>query len=338
MEMTKLNKLVVGKKLSSGLLAIAIGLSGLMTTASSIANEPNYPSKSIKWIVAFPAGGAADFLARQVSTQMGRQMNQSIVVENRPGAAGIIGTEAAAKSPADGYTLLTGDNGAMVFHSAMYKKLPYDPSDFDPVGFMAKFPLILVVNPDTPFKNGAEWLAAMKQNPGKYSYASPGAGSPHHMGMELLKDRAKLAIVHIPYRGTAPAIQDVISGQVPMMIVDTAGGMAQIKAGKVRPLAVLSHKRIASLPNVPTMEELGVKDFEVTGWQALFVPKGTPTPIIKKLSTELIAAMNQPELKARLQEFGVEPAPSDPETLAKFVDSENKIWHKLIIDRKLSAE
>lgn len=326
------------RKLSSGMMALTFALTGAFAASTASANEVAYPSKPIKWVVAFPAGGAADFLARQVSTQMGRQMNQSILVENKPGAAGIIGTEFVAKSPADGYTLLTGDNGAMVFHSAMYKKLPYDPSDFDPVGFMAKFPLILVVNPDSPFKTGAEWLAAVKQNPGKYSYASPGAGSPHHMGMELLKDRAKLAIVHIPYRGTAPAIQDVISGQVPMMIVDTAGGMAQIKAGKVRPLAVLSHKRIASLPNVPTMEELGVKDFEVVGWQALFVPKGTPTPVIKKLSTELMTAMNQPELKARLQEFGVEPAPSDPETLAKFVESENKIWHKLIVDRKLTAE
>lgn len=338
MEMTTRAKCLFNKMLSPVLMAFTLIVTSLGISTAVMANDAPYPNKPLKWIVAFPAGGAADFLGRQMATQMGRQMDQSIVVENRPGAAGIIGTEYAAKSPADGYTLLTGDNGAMVFHTAMYKKLPYSPSDFDPVGFMAKFPLILVVNPDSPFKTGAEWLAAVKQNPGKYSYASPGTGSPHHMGMELLKDRAKLAIVHIPYRGTAPAIQDVISGQVPMMIIDTAGGMAQIKAGKVRPLAVLSHKRIASLPNVPTVEELGIKDFEVTGWQALFVPKGTPAPIIKRLSTELIAAMNNPELKARLQEFGVEPAPSDPETLAKFIDNENKIWHKLIIERKLSAE
>ena len=297
-----------------------------------------YPSKPIKWLVGFPAGGAADYLARQMANQMGKQMNQSIVVENRPGAAGIIATEAAAKSPADGYTVLTGDNGAMVFHSAMYKKLPYDPKDFAPVGFMGNFPLILVVNPDTPFKTAKAWLTLVKKNPGKFSFASPGTGSPHHMAMELLKDRAKLDLVHVPYRGTTPALQDVMSGQVPMMIIDTAGGLAQIRAGKVVPLAVLSHKRISALPDVPSVEELGIKNFQVTGWQALYVPKGTPDLIIQKLNQELVVALNDPEVKKRLQDFGIETAPSDPATLAKFVEKETALWHKLIADRHLSAE
>jgi tripartite-type tricarboxylate transporter receptor subunit TctC len=319
------------------LLAVLCTALSLFLPILASAEDP-YPNKPLRWIVSFPAGGAADFLARTMAAQMGKQMSQSIIVENRPGAAGIIGTEVASKAAPDGYTLLTGDNGAMVFHSAMYKKLPYDPKDFTPVGFMAHFPLILVVNPQAPFQNAKDWLAMVKQNPGKFSYASPGTGSPHHMGMELLKDRTKTAIVHIPYRGTVPAIQDVISGQVPMMIVDTAGGMAQIRAGKVKPLAVLSHKRIASLPDVPTIEELGVKDFQVTGWQALFVPKGTPEPIVKKLSQEMIAALNQPEVKARLTDFGVEPAPSDGPTLAKFIETETKLWHSLIKERRLSAE
>lgn len=301
------------------------------------AND-DYPNKPIRWIVSFPAGGAADFLARQMAGQMSIQMKQSIVVDNRPGAAGIIGTEIASKSASDGYTLLTGDNGAMVFHSAMYKKLPYDPKSFEPVGLMAKFPLILVVNPQTPFQNGAQWLTMMKQNPGKYTFASPGTGSPHHMAMELLKDRAKLDIEHVPYRGTAPAIQDVISGQVPMMIIDTAGGMAQIRAQKVKALAVLSHKRIAALPDVPTIEELGVKGFEVYGWQALFVPPGTSSEIIQKLNRNLVAALNHPDVKARLLDFGVEPAPSDPNSLKKFISQENKIWHKLIREHNISAE
>lgn len=270
--------------IKTGLFAV-LALISLSFHSVAIAQEA-YPTKPIRWIVGFPAGGAADFLARTMANQMGKQMQQSIVVENRPGAAGMIGTEVAAKSPADGYTLLTGDNGAMVFHSAMYKKIPYDPKDFTPVGFMAQFPFILVVNPQSSFKDAKDWLETVKKNPGKYSYASPGTGSPHHMAMELLKDRTKTAIVHIPYRGTTPAIQDVISGQLPMMIIDTAGGMAQIRAGKVKALAVLSHKRIASLPDVPTIEELGIKDFQVTGWQALFVPKGTPANIVSRLTQE----------------------------------------------------
>ena len=309
----------------------------LLSTFQAQAND-DYPNKPIRWIVSFPAGGAADFLARQMAGQMSLQMKQSIVVDNRPGAAGIIGTEIASKAAPDGYTVLTGDNGAMVFHSAMYKKLPYDPQNFEPVGFMAKFPLILVVNPQSPFQSGAQWLTAMKQNPGKYTFASPGTGSPHHMAMELLKDRARLEIEHVPYRGTAPAIQDVISGQVPMMIVDTAGGMAQIRAQKVTALAVLSHKRIASLPDIPTIEELGVKGFEVYGWQALFAPPGTSQEIIQKLSVNLTAALNNPEVKARLLDFGVEPAPSDPKSLKKFIEQENKIWHQLIREHNISAE
>jgi len=313
-------------------------LTSILLQAPSLRAEDVYPSKPVRWIVGFPAGGAADFLARTMAAQMGKQMNQSIVVENRPGAAGIIATEVAAKSPGDGYTLLTGDNGAMVFHSAMYKKIPYDPKDFTPVGFMAHFPLVLVVNPQAPFKDAKDWLETIKKNPGKFSYASPGTGSPHHMAMELLKDRTKTAIVHIPYRGTTPAIQDVISGQLPMMIIDTAGGMAQIRAGKVRALAVLSHKRIASLPDVPTIEELGVKDFEVTGWQALFVPKNTPANIVTRLSQEMNAAMNQPDVKARLTDFGVQAAPSDGPTLARFIEKETKLWHQLIRERRLSAE
>lgn len=203
---------------------------------------------------------------------------------------------------------------------------------------MAHFPLILVVNPQAPFQNAKDWLEIVKKNPGKFSYASPGTGSPHHMAMELLKDRTKTAIVHIPYRGTVPAIQDVISGQVQMMIVDTAGGMAQIRAGKVKPIAVLSHRRIAALPEIPTIEELGIKDFQVTGWQALFVPKGTPTAIVQKLSHEMMLAINQPDVKARLLDFGVEPAPTDGAALSRFMEKETRLWHTLIKERRLSAE
>ncbi|MET0335135.1 MAG: tripartite tricarboxylate transporter substrate binding protein, partial [Rhizobacter sp.] len=261
-----------------------LGLATLAALAApGLALADTWPSKPVRWVVAYPAGGGSDFLARQLAPQLGKQLGQTIVIDNRPGAAGIIGTDNAVKSAPDGYTIVTGDNGAMVFHSAMYKKLPYDPKDLVPVGFMARFPLILAVNPNAGFTSGKQLLEEIKKNPGKYSYASPGIGSPHHLAMELLKDRTKSFVVHVPYRGTALASQDVISGQVPMMVLDTAAGLPQIRGGKVKPLAVMSKKRLPSLPDVPTLDELGIKDFEVTAWQGLFVPKNTPADITTRL-------------------------------------------------------
>jgi tripartite-type tricarboxylate transporter receptor subunit TctC len=320
------------------LLSLAASLPLLPMGARAADAWPNRP---IKWIVAYPAGGGSDFLARQLAPQLGKQLGATFVIENRAGAAGIIGTDAAAKSAADGYTIVTGDNGAMVFHTAMYKKLPYDPKDFAPVGFMARFPLILAVNPQSGFTSAKQLLDEVKRQPGKYTYASPGAGSPHHLAMELLKERTGSFIVHVPYRGTAPALQDVISGQVPMMIVDTAGGLAQIRGGKIKALAVLSKHRIAQLPDVPTLAELGVpalKDYEVTAWQGLFVPKGTPPEIVARLTAEMQKAITAPEVKARLEDFGLEVAPTDGPALAAFIEKETVFWHRLIKERHLSAE
>jgi tripartite-type tricarboxylate transporter receptor subunit TctC len=297
-----------------------------------------WPSKPIRWVVAYPAGGGSDFLARQLAPQLGKQLGQTIVIDNRPGAAGMIGTDNAAKSPPDGYTIVTGDNGAMVFHTAMYKKVPYDPQDLAPVGFMARFPLILAVNPNAGFSSAKQLLDELKKNPGKYSYASPGVGSPHHLAMELLKDRTKTFVVHVPYRGTALAVQDVIGGQVPMMVLDTAAGLPQIKSGKVKALAVMSPKRIASLPDVPTLDEIGVKGFDVTAWQGLFVPKGTPPGIVARLTAEMNKAIASPDVKPKLEDFGLEVVPTDGPALAAFITKETAFWHALIKERKLSAE
>lgn len=315
---------------------VALGLVAALSPLQTYAQA--WPSKPVRWVVAYPAGGGSDFLARQLSPQLAKQLGQSIVIDNRPGAAGIIGTDNAAKSPPDGYTIVTGDNGAMVFHEAMYKKIPYSPGDLAPVGFMARFPLILAVNPNAGFASGKQLLEDIKKNPGKFSYASPGIGSPHHLAMELLKDRTQSFVVHVPYRGTAMAVQDVIAGQVPMMVLDTAAGLPQIRSGKVKALAVMSKKRIPSLPDVPTLDELGVKDFEVTAWQGLFVPKGTPADIVTRLSVEMNKAIATPEVKAKLEDFGLEVTPSDGPALAAFIQKETAFWHALIKERKLSAE
>ena len=321
--------------LSRRLFGLALA-STLVTPA--LAQTSAWPNKPVRWVVAYPAGGGSDFLARQLAPQLGKQLGQTLVIDNRPGAGGIIGTDNAAKSAPDGYTIVTGDNGAMVFHSAMYKKLPYDPKDLVPVGFMARFPLILAVHPGSGLTSAKQLLDEVKQNPAKYSYASPGVGSPHHLAMELLKDRTKSFIVHVPYRGTAFAVQDVISGQVPMMVLDTAAGLPQIRSGKVKALAVMSKKRIPSLPDVPTLDEIGIKDFEVTAWQGLFVPKGTPADIVARLSAEMNKAINVPEVKARLEDFGLDVTPSDGPALTSFLQKETTFWHALIKERNLSAD
>lgn len=317
---------------------LGLGLAAALVPVPVLAQAQAWPAKPIRWVVAYPAGGGSDFLARQLAPQLGKQLGQTLVIDNRPGAAGIIGTDNAAKSPPDGYTVVTGDNGAMVFHEAMYKKIPYAPGDLTPVGFMARFPLIVAVNPSAGFADAKQWLEALKKNPGKFSYASPGIGSPHHLAMELLKSRTQTFVVHVPYRGTALAVQDVIAGQVPMMVLDTAAGLPQIRSGKVKALAVMSKKRIAALPDVPTLDELGVKDFEVTAWQGLFVPKGTPADIVSRLTVEMNKAIAVPEVKAKLEDFGLEVLPGDGPSLASFIQKETAFWHALIKERKLSAE
>ncbi len=302
------------------------------------AGAEAWPSKPIRWVVSYPAGGGSDYLARQLAPQLGKQLGQTLIIDNRPGAAAIIGTDNAAKSAPDGYTIMTGDNGALVLNSAMYKHLPYDPKEFRPVGLMARFPLILAVNPQAGFSSAQQLLAEIKKNPGKYSYASPGVGSPHHLAMELLKSRTDSFVVHVPYRGTGMAVQDLIGGQVPMMVVDTAGGLPHIRSGKLRALAVMSLKRLPSLPDVPTLDEIGIKGFEVTAWQGLFVPKGTPADIVARLSTEMNKAIAVPEVKARLEDFGLEVIPGDGPALGAFIEKETTFWHALIKARKLSAE
>lgn len=312
--------------------------STLLAGTSTVVRADTWPAKPIRWVVAYPAGGGSDFLARQLAPVLGRPLGQTLVIDNRPGAAGVIGTDNAAKSPPDGYTLLTGDNGAMVFNAALYKKLPYSPSDFTPVAFMARFPLLLVVNPQAGFGSVQDWLRQVQAKPGRYSYASPGVGSPHHLAMELLKDRTHSYIVHVPYRGTAFSTQDIIGGVVPMGILDTAAALPHLRSGRLKALAVLSSKRIAALPDLPTFDEAGVKGVEVSAWQGLFVPKGTPEPIVSRLASETLKALAQPELKTTLEAFGLEVVPTDGPSLTRFIQQETTQWHALIRSRGISAE
>jgi tripartite-type tricarboxylate transporter receptor subunit TctC len=319
--------------LASSLLAL------MASTATPVTHAQTYPTKPIRWVVPFSAGGGSDVLARTISAQLSTQLGQQFVVDNRPGGAAVIGASLVAKSPGDGYTVLTADNGVLVFNTALFKKLDYDPAkDFAPVGLMARFPLLLVVNPTSGYTSAKQLIEDMRKNPGKLNYATAGIGSPHHVAMEMLKDHAKVDAAHVAYKGAAPAITDVVGGQVPLMVVDTAAGAPMIKAGKLRALATFSKARLPSMPDVPTLIELGYTDTEAFAWQGLVVPAATPKDVVAKLSAELQTAINAPTVRARLLELGLEPMPSDAATMANLLRQETAYWPKLIRARNISLD
>ena len=298
----------------------------------------DFPTKPISWIVAYPAGGGSDFLARTVAVRLSKRLGQTVVIDNRPGAATIVGAQAAAKAVGDGYTIFTADNGSLVFNPALYAKLPYKPSDFAPVGLMARFPLLLVSNPTKGFASAKAMVDAAKADPKKIYFASPGAGSPHHLAMELLKSRAGFDAEHVPYKGAAPAVQDLLGGQVPVMMLDTATALPHLKAGTLKPLAVAASKRLPQYPDVPTFKELGYEGVEVYAWQGLVVPATTPQAVRDKLGQELQKVLADPEVTKALTEFGLEVTPSDAKQMAAFAESETKIWHPLIRQRGIKLE
>lgn len=315
---------------------------GIACTALSISVAQAadvYPTKTIRWVVPYSAGGGSDALARTVASQMATQLGQQIVIDNRPGGAAVIGTGMVAKASGDGYTIMSADNGPLVFNTALFKTLPYNPEkDLAPVGLMVRFPLLLVVNPSTGYTSAKQLIDDMRKNPGKLSYGSAGVGSPHHVAMEMLKERAKFEAVHVAYKGAAPAIQDVVGGQLPLMVVDTAAGMPMIKAGKLKVLATFSKSRLSLLPDVPTLMELAYTDVEAVAWQGLVVPASTPAPIVERLSMEMQKAVNTPSVKARLLDLGLEPVPSDAAAMTKQWKTDASYWPKLIRDRSINLD
>ena len=319
-----------------------LALAGTMLTALALAPHAaaqSFPSKPIRWIVPYAAGGGSDFLARTIGQQLSANIGQPIVVENKPGANTAIAAAETARSPHDGYTVMSADNGTLVFNPALYKTLTYNPTrDLAPVSLLGKFPMILVVGANAEFKDARDFLARVKAAPGKVSYASAGAGSPHHLAMELLKERAGLRMVHIGYRGAAPALLDVVGGQVPAMMTDLAAGAAFLKAGELRPLAVANATRLPQLPNVPTFAEVGLQGVEAAALVGMVAPAGTPPDVIAKLQTSVAAAIKQPEVNRKLVDFGVEPVGSTPEQFAALLRSETALWHKLIRDLNITLE
>lgn len=319
-------------------VAALLALPALLGTAG-LAQAQAFPAKNVRWVVPYPAGGGSDFLARTIGQQLASQVNQTILVDNKPGGNTSIAATEVARAPADGYTILSADNGTMVFNSALYAKLPYNPDkDLTPVTLMGKFPMILVVGPGSDAKDAKDFVAKAKAQPGRINYGSAGAGSPHHLAMELLKVNAGLHLVHIPYRGAAPALADLAGGQVPAMMVDLAAGAAFIKSGKIRPLAVANPTRLAQLPDVPTFAELGFKGVEAAAQVGVVAPAGTPAEVVNTLQKQIATAINTPAVRQKLIDFGIEPVASTPKEYSELIRSEVVRWHALIKKQKISLD
>ena len=321
-----MNVITIAAMLRALLLASLLASFGAAQPAFS---QP-YPSKPIRWILGYPPGGGTEFIARTVAHGLTPLLGQPIVIENRPGAAAILGAEAAAKSAPDGYTLFMADNGTFVFHKGIYKTLPYDAvKDFAPVGMIVRGYMLLLVNTEGP-KTLSELVSLAKTNPGKLNNASNGSGTAHHLAMELLKQRAGIEVENVPFKGTAAVMQEVMSGRVAMGFADLSAARGQLTAGKVRALAVAAKKRLPQLPDVPTFEEAGYPDFEVYFWQGIAVPAGTPREIVTRLNADLVKTLQNPETQKRLSDAGMEVLPTSPEDMGQMVRSEQAFWVPLI--------
>jgi len=313
-------------------------LAGLLVAPLARAEAP-YPSQLIKWVVPYPPGGGTDNLARTLADSMRVTLGQQLIVENRPGAATNVGAELVSRAKADGYTIMSADNALMAFNESLFKKLPFSPEkDFTYIGAIGRFPLALVVHPDFPAKTFKELMAYVRANPGKVNYASVGNGSPHHLAMEMFKNRTGVDLTHVPYRGAAPAMQDVMAGQVPVMFLDLASGLSVIQSGKVRPLAIGSRNRSSVLPEVPTLAELGVSDVEVFAFQGVLGPAGLPAAVTGRLNQELNKALRTPAVIKRFTDYGLEPMPGTPEQFRALAREEAKRWGPIIKANHISLD
>ncbi|MET3498007.1 Bug family tripartite tricarboxylate transporter substrate binding protein [Variovorax boronicumulans] len=310
---------------------IRLFLTGLALAATTHLAVAQDSSKPIEWVVGYAAGGGSDAVARATAEAMSKNLARPVVITNKPGAATNIAADFVARSKDYGNVMLTADFATLAANPFLFSKLSYSAEkDLAPVGMLARFPLVLVVGPQVPAKNFKEFITWAKAQPGGVNYASAGAGSPHHLATELLREKTGIAMTHVAYRGAAPAMQDILGGQVPFMMVDTASGNQFVLAGKVKAIGVASAKRIATLPDVPTLAEQGLTDFEAYAWQGLAVPSGTPAETVAKLSKALVDALNSTAVQARFLALGVEGLPGTPNDMAKYVKDERERWGRLI--------
>lgn len=293
-----------------------------------------YPEKPIRLVVPFPPGGAVDGYARIVQPALSRELGQTVVVENRTGASGMIGSEAVARAPADGYTLLLGNIATFAINVGIYKKMPYDPvRDLAPIAKTVAVNYVLVVNPKVPARNAAELVAYAKAHPGKLTYGSSGSGSAQHMAAELFKARTGTEILHIPYKGTGELIADLLAGHVDMIFADQGTMMQQVSAGKLRVLGVCGPQRSADYPDIPTVAEAaGIPGFEVVAWQGLAAPAGTPADVVRRLNAAINKLQADPAIRRQINQAGLTPDSGTPEEFRRYVEAEIGKWSKLARD------
>lgn len=318
--------------------AIAGG-GGLLWLASFPALAQDYPSRTIKLIVPYPAGGTTDLLGRMVADQLKSGLGATVVVENKPGAGTVLGADQVAKSEADGYTLLMATSTTLAINKTLYKKLPYDPvKDFAPIALVAGVPFALIINPDLPARTLSEFIAYAKSKPG-LAYGSAGNGSPQHLAAEMLKTAAEIDIRHVPYRGSIPAMLDVIAGHIPFMVVDLQPALQQIKEGKLRVLGVTSPERVAAAPDIPTIAEGGLKGYELVAWQGVVAPAGTPRAVVDRLAGQINRLVADPATQEKLTAISLTPLPpSTPDGFAAYVKAEVDRWAPIVKASGAEAE
>jgi len=297
-----------------------------------------YPTKPIRWVVPSTPGDGSDVTGRLLADKISRELGQAVVIDNKPGAGGVLGSDAVAKSPADGYTMIVGNAGSHGVNAGIYSKLPYDVvKDFVPVALICTTPNVMVVSPNTKAKSVAEFVALAKANPGKLNYASGGVGSSAHLSAELFKSMTGTEITHIPYKGSAPAVSALLADESQVMIGNLPPWAAQIKAGKVQALAVTTAKRHTSLPDVPALNE-SLPGFETVAWFGVLAPAATPKSVVERMNAVINQALDQADVKARLATLSCDPAPGTPETFAQRVNADVARWKKLASERNIRAD
>lgn len=307
--------------------------------APSIADAQNWPTRPVRLISPFAPGGGADITSRAVAQKLSISLGQQVLVENRGGAGGMIGVDIAAKSPADGYTVVMGTIGPIAINPSLYKKMTYDPMrDLIPVSQAANALNVLVVHPSLPAKNVKEMIAIAKARPGQMNYGSSGPGATDHLAGELFNVLAGVKMVHVPYKGGAPAMLDLVSGNVQVVFSTVSTAIAAMDSKRVRPLAMTGNQRFELMPELPTVAEAGLKGFEVNNWYGIFLPAGTPKDIVTRLNADVVKALAAPDVKKRLLEAGIVATSSSPEGFTNYVKAEAAKWAKVIKDANISVE
>jgi tripartite-type tricarboxylate transporter receptor subunit TctC len=307
--------------------------------ASSAFAQTGFPAHQVTLVVPFTPGGGTDTGARVIAQKLSQKWGQPVIVENKGGAAGVIGADIVAKAKPDGYTILMGNIGTQSINPTLYKKLPYDPDKaFAAIGLVAELPLMMMVNAQLPVKTAQEFIAYAKANPGKLSYSTSGAGSSMHLAAELFKAQSGTFILHVPYRGGGPAVADLIAGHVELTFATVLEALGQVKSGRIRALAVTSDKRVSALPDTPTLSEAGLPGFNSISWIGLLAPAGTPSVIVEKISADLRAVLTDPEVKQKFTELGAITANTTPAQFQQLIDKDRKRYAQLILDKHITAE